>query len=195
MNTPLPEPQHFTLLDMATGQRLLIPLAYREGVQAETLRLMLMSHNQGENITYQSGTDIFADLSNSGNGIATLSLTATVDMCGGRIRAGDPVYTMVCAVSPRMEQVAWGLAGKLYISVVSQNPLISYASLGDIPDSHPWVAGFPLPCVRFLGDKGKAILTTLVRQTAATLVNRCIEVFVPNPEDSLLRDAPDAEDI
>ena len=192
MSTPS---QHFTLLDLATGQSVFIPLNYRDGAQADTLQQLLQSHNGGRPYSWQAGMDLYADLSNSGNGVATLGLSSHSDICGGRIKAGDPIFTMVCAVSPRMERVAWSHLGRLYFSVLSQNPLVNFASVGDMPDSHPWVAGFAMPCIALLGPNGRSSLTNCVRTAAATLVNRCREVYVPNPNDSLLRDLhePDSD--
>jgi len=189
-----PNPGYFPLLDISNGKELLIPLNYRETVQGEVMRLMLMSQSQGERITFQSNLSIFADLSRSGNGIATLSLSAAVDMCGGRIRKGDAFYTMVCAVSPRMEMVAWHNLRNMYMKVFTQDLLHPYASFGERPpDGYPWVAGFATPITRILMPAGLNTLASLVHLSAASLVNRCQNTFVPDVSSSVLGDYPDPD--
>jgi len=175
----------FLHIDLASAQSVLVPLNLEPEKQNDTLRLLLQSHRGGTPVTWAGGMSIFADLTLSTDGVATLMLSAAYAMCRGEIKMGETVYSMAVAVGPRMSDRPWYTLGRLYLNALLIRPEYDWASLGQIPNEFPWAAGFAWSCANALGEAGNLKLTAYAKLAAATAVNHCREAYVPKPYSPL----------
>ena len=162
-------------------------MEYQRTLQDETLQLMLTSQKDDCTIPWGGSMHIAADLANSGNGIGCIGFSASGTMCEGKIKQWDLLYTVVCAVSPRLQKSTWNRVAGWYISSMLTNPRPS-ASLCEMPDVSPWVAGLAGHAAIYLSENGKSRMMAHVRAAAAALVRRCMNVYVEKLDESALKE-------
>lgn len=192
---------HYTYHEISRGglaER--VRLDTEPGKQRDTMALMLLSNRASRPLTWAAGMNIFADLSQSVHGIATLGFSAAYDMCPKDERGtvvplitrNQAVYSMAVAVSPQKQP--WYALGSAYLNVFLQCPSECYfASIGDIPEQPPWAAGFAWPCAEALGEKGSLTLLRYAQIAAATAINHCFDVYVADAESNASTDEENPE--
>ena len=193
MKESLPAASDFRQLDMTSWQTAIIPLNFRSEQQVDVLPLLLSSQTTRKVIRWTNDLSVYAELSSSGNGTAYFEVLAQRDMVGGRIKELESLYSGVVSVSPRTEQLAWKTIGRTYMKALMESDDPRMCALGDMPDAHPWVAGFLHTRTAVLGS-GRNVLIPHVRAVAAALVTRCRDVFVSDSSQVIAEQPLNPED-